>query len=615
MKFVGRGDTMGTMPFREFVPTQRFQPSLAVSPDGSRVAYTANTSGQYDLWIAALDGGSPRRITDFAELAVRTVAWAPDGSRLAFAADRNGDEQHQIYLVDAEGGEPRRISTADDRQHHLADRPFSSDGRRLVYAGNDRDPTVQDVVVHDLHDDSIRRIRSEPGVMLFPVAFSPDDGRLLVTAARSNTDVDACVVDLTTGEPTLDVVTAHDGEAYNLPAGWTADGSRFYLLADGGGEFRGLVVYDLATGTTEPFGPAGGISWDVETVTADEDGSVVAWTVNEGGLSVLHSHDGARTVRHGLPVGVVGPLDLTPDGGSAVMLLSSATRPTDVVVVDLADDAPPRPLTDSRPPGLREAEPVEPELVEYPTHDGRSIPGWLYRPRGDGPFPIVLSIHGGPEAQERPQYNYAGLYQFLLAAGIGVFAPNVRGSTGYGRAYQTLIHRDWGGDELGDFEYANRYLRSLSWVDSDRIAVFGGSFGGFATLSCVSRLPDLWAAGVSVVGPSNLHTFVRSVPPTWRALMASWVGDPDDDAELLTERSPLTYADRIAVPLMVVQGANDPRVARAESDQIVDSVRARGIDVRYVVYEDEGHGFTKRENEIDALGQVAEFLIGRLADS
>jgi dipeptidyl aminopeptidase/acylaminoacyl peptidase len=603
------------MPFRDFVPTQRFQPSLAVSTDGTRVAYSANTSGQYNLWVTSLDGGSPRRVTDFTELAVRTMAWAPDGNRLAFAADRGGDEQHQIYVVDAEGGEPRRISTTDDRQHHLADRPFSSDGRWLAYAGNDRDPTVQDVIVHDLHAGTIRRIRSEPGVMLFPVSFSPDDGRLLVAAARSNTDVDACVVDLTATDPTLDVVTAHEGEASNLPAGWTADGSGFYLLTDGGGEFRHLVVHDLATRTLEPFAPARATSWDVEGIAASRDGSIVAWTVNEGGRSVLHRHDGARTVRRELPPSVVDPLEITPDGRSAVVLLSSATRPTDVVVVDLADDAPPRSLTDSRPSGLREVEPVEPDLVEYPTHDGRSIPGWLYRPRGDGPFPIVLSIHGGPEAQERPQYNYAGLYQFLLAAGIGVFAPNVRGSTGYGRAYQTLIHRDWGGDELGDFEHANRYLRSLSWVDADRIAVFGGSFGGFATLSCVSRLPDLWAAGVSVVGPSNLHTFVRSVPPTWRALMASWVGDPEDDAELLTERSPLTYADQIVVPLMVVQGANDPRVARAESDQIVESLRARGIEVRYVVYEDEGHGFTKRENEIDALGQVAEFLIGRLTDS
>jgi dipeptidyl aminopeptidase/acylaminoacyl peptidase len=622
----------GSMPFRDFVPVQRFQPSIAVSPDGTQVAFAANTSGQYDLWVAPVDGGDPRRVTDVADRAVRTVAWSPDGSQLAFTADRGGDEQHQVFVVDADSGDvddgddgggdgdsaapARRISTTDDRQHYLAGSPFSSDGRYLTYSVNDRDPMVQDLIVHDLHDDSIRRVESEPGLMLVPIAFSPDDRSILVVGVRSNTNSDACLVDVTVDvtvdEPVLDVVTAHDGEVNNHPAGWTADGSGFYLLTDGGGEFRRLEVFDLATRTSTPFAPAADTEWDVEEVATSEDGSVVVWTVNEDGRSVLHRCEGDRTTRIELPPSVLEPIDVTPDGRRAVALVSSATHPTELAVIDLTQKEPPRSLTTGQPPGLLDVQPVEPELVTFPTHDDRAIPAWLYRPVGEGPFPVVLSIHGGPEAQERPQYNYAGLYQYLLANGIGVLAPNVRGSSGYGRSYQTLIHRDWGGAELGDFEHANRYLRSLPWVDGERIGVFGGSYGGFATLSCVSRLPDLWAAGVSVVGPSNLQTFVRAVPPTWRALMASWVGDPDDDAELLAERSPLTYADQITVPLMVVQGANDPRVVQAESDQIVASLRNRGVDVRYEVYEDEGHGFTKRENEIDALGKVAEFLIDHL---
>jgi dipeptidyl aminopeptidase/acylaminoacyl peptidase len=604
----------GPMPFRDFVPVQRFQPSIAVSPDGSQVAFAANTAGQYDLWVAPLDGGEPRRVTDIADRAVRAVAWSPDGSQLAFTADRGGDEQHQVFVVDAAdgGGTARRISTTDDRQHYLGASPFSSDGRYLTYSVNDRDPMVQDLIVHDLDDDSIRRVESQPGFMLVPIAFSPDDRSVLVVGVRANTNSDACVVDLSVDAPALDVVTAHDGEVNNHPAGWTADGSGFYLLTDGGGEFRRLEVFDMATRASASFAPAAGTRWDVEEVATSEDGSVVVWTVNEDGRSVLHRADGDDTVRIELSPSVLEPIDVTPDGRRAVALVSSATHPTELSVIDLTEQEPPRALTTGQPPGLLDVEPVEPELVRFPTHDARDIPAWLYRPVGDGPFPVVLSIHGGPEAQERPQYNYAGLYQYLLANGIGVLAPNVRGSSGYGRSYQTLIHRDWGGDELGDFEHANRYLRTLPWVDGDRIGVFGGSFGGFATLSCVSRLPDLWAVGVSVVGPSNLQTFVRAVPPTWRALMASWIGDPDVDAEMLAERSPLTYADQIVAPLMVVQGANDPRVVQAESDQIVASLRNRGVDVRYEVYEDEGHGFTKRENEIDALGKVAEFLIDHL---
>jgi dipeptidyl aminopeptidase/acylaminoacyl peptidase len=278
-----------------------------------------------------------------------------------------------------------------------------------------------------------------------------------------------------------------------------------------------------------------------------------------------------------------------------------------VFIVDLEKHET-RQITNGMLGGIPEASLIEPELIRYPTFDGREIPAWLYRPKGDGPFPVLLSIHGGPEAQERPTYAYTGLYQYLLSRGIGVLAPNVRGSTGYGITYQKLIHRDWGGDELKDFEHAVKYLHSQPWVKRDRIGVYGGSFGGFATLSCVSRLPDYWAAAVDLVGPSNLVTFAKAVPPTWRATMKTWVGDPETEQEFLMSRSPVTYVDQIKAPLFVIQGANDPRVVKPESDQIVARLRERGVDVRYDVYEDEGHGFTKRSNSIKAMGDIARFL-------
>ena len=223
-------------------------------------------------------------------------------------------------------------------------------------------------------------------------------------------------------------------------------------------------------------------------------------------------------------------------------------------------------------------------------------------------MPAVLSIHGGPEAQEKSNYNYWGFYQYLLSRGIGVIATNVRGSTGYGISYQRLIHRDWGGGELKDFEYAARYLQSLDWVDSGRLGVFGGSFGGFATLSCVSRLPQYWSVAVDIFGPSNLITFSRAVPEFWKRIMKRWVGDPDEDADMLRERSPITYVDDIRAPLLVIQGANDPRVVKPESDQIVEKLRENGQTVEYMVFEDEGHGFTKTANWHKALGASARWL-------
>ena len=344
-------------------------------------------------------------------------------------------------------------------------------------------------------------------------------------------------------------------------------------------------------------------------------GRVALWSVNVDGASQLRARnlvDGTDLDVPAIPPGAVSAFSAAEDGSKVAVLAATAARPQNVGVVDFTGarfDW----VTDSLPTAAEPSSFVEPELVRYPTHDGRDIPAYLYRPAGQGPFGVVLSIHGGPEWQERPAYNYNGLYQYLLSRGVGILAPNVRGSTGYGTAYQKLIHHDWGGDELKDFEYAHRYLAGLDWVDPERIGVYGGSFGGFATLSCVSRLPDLWAAAVSIVGPSNLVTFASSVPPTWRRLMAEWVGDVDTERDFLLERSPITYADDIVAPLFVIQGANDQRVVQAESDQIVERLRSRGVDVRYDVYPDEGHGFAKRTNEAKAISDTAEFLIGYLA--
>jgi len=225
-------------------------------------------------------------------------------------------------------------------------------------------------------------------------------------------------------------------------------------------------------------------------------------------------------------------------------------------------------------------------------------------------LPLVVMPHDGPSGRDVWGFDY--LQQFLVSRGYAVLQVEYRGSSGYGISYQKLIHRDWGGDELKDFEWAHTYLQSLDWVRTDRIGVYGGSFGGFATLSCVSRLPDLWAAAVDIVGPSNLVTFAKAVPPTWRSIMASWVGDPYTEVDFMMSRSPITYVDQIRTPLFVIQGANDPRVVQAESDQIVASLRERGVDVRYDVYEDEGHGFTKRHNLVKGMRDTAEFLVERL---
>ena len=587
--------------FEQFTAIRRYQPTLAFSPDGGEVAYSTNTSGQFNLWRQSSDGGYPHQLTLYSEEAVREVAWSPDGEEILFTADRHGDEFRQVYLIPARGGRPVPLTAAPQAQFNLASEPWSPDGRSIAYAGNDREPTDQDAIVRDVRGSEVGRPMT--GALYQPINWSPDGARLTVVEVTSNTDLDVHVVSLADG--TSRHLTSHEGEVRFLPGPWASDGSGFYVLTDEGREFLGLAFQETESGERRWVETP---DWDVEQVALTGEGRYLAWVVNEDGYSRLHVRDLESGEPWGLPAlpeGVIGVLVGSGDGTKLGMILNRPLHPAEVYVLDLASGRLTQ-LTHGFLGGIAEEDLVQPELVRYPTFDGREIPAFLYRPPGVGPFPVVLSIHGGPEAQERP--TYAAVYQYLLSRGIGVLAPNIRGSTGYGKAYQILIHRDFGGDDLKDFEAAARYLRGLEWVDGDRLGVFGGSYGGFAVLSCVSRLPEYWAAAVDIVGPSNLVTFAKAVPPTWRRFMAQWVGDPETEADFLMERSPITYVDQIRAPLFVIQGAKDPRVVKAESDQIVERLRARDVAVRYDIYEDEGHGFTKRENELRAWRDTSAFF-------
>ncbi|HUG13774.1 MAG TPA: S9 family peptidase [Thermomicrobiales bacterium] len=595
--------------FEQFAAARRYQPALSFSPDGAEIAYSTNTSGQFNLWRQSSAGGYPHQLTTFTEQAVRDIAWSPDGATIVFTADRQGDEYSQVYRIPARGGWPEQLTDALDAQHHLADQPWSPDGSMILYNGNDRDPTDQDVLAQNVETGETRRVM-QAGGMLVGLSWSPDGRKIAVIDFKSNTSADGYLLDVESGE--AEHLTPRDEELRFFPASWAADGSGFYVLTDEGREYIGLAFYDLGAGQYHWVETP---DWDVEQAVASKDGRYLAWTVNEDGYSRLYVRclgAGDLLALPDMPRGVMQSLTMTEDGGKLGMLLYRAEHPPEIYVVNLDAGSVTR-LTYGFLGGIDEEDLLQPETIRYETHDGRDIPALLYRPKGDGPFGVVLSIHGGPEAQERPHYAYNGLYQYWLSRGIGVLAPNVRGSTGYGKAYQKLIHRDWGGAELKDFECAVKHLHTLDWVDPERIGVFGGSFGGFATLSCVGRLPDYWAAAVDLVGPSNLVTLAKSAPPTWRRMVVNLIGDPETEADFLLERSPITYADQIKAPLFIIQGANDPRVVKHESDQIVEKLRVRGVDVRYDVYEDEGHGFTKRENELRALKDVAEFMEGYLA--
>ena len=593
----------------QFFAARRFSSVLGFTADGAHLLFAGNISGQFNLWRVPVEGGWPDQLTSFTDETVRGVGVSPTDGRIVLCADHDGDEFHQLYLLDSDHGWPDKLTDEPEVQHYVGGAAWSPDGAKFAYAANARNPSDMEVWIRDAASGETRAVFGE-GMFSFPGRFSPDGSKLLALDFRNNSDASIHLVDLETLETRE--LTPHDDEAMFVPGPWAVDGSGFYMITDAGSEFRGLAFYDLASDLYEWVEEP---TQDVDDVTASTDGRVLAWLVNDNGYDRLRLRDletGRDLPEPDLPAGarphLTGaepPLALSADGTHAALILSTPRRPPEAWIVETAIGKV-TPVTDSRMGGLYEDDLVDVELVSYPTFDGRKIPAWLYRPDTEGRVPVVLSIHGGPEAQERPVYQ--PLYQYLLSRGIAVLATNIRGSTGYGKSYQRLVQRDWGGGDMQDWEHAVKWLREQDWVEPEKIGVYGGSYGGFAVLTCVTRLPQYWATAVDIFGPSNLVTFAKAVPPTWKRFIARFVGDPETEADFLMERSPITYVENVQTPLLVIQGATDPRVVKGESDQLVEKLESLGREVEYVVFDDEGHGFTKRSNELKAYSLAAGWL-------
>jgi dipeptidyl aminopeptidase/acylaminoacyl peptidase len=595
--------------FEQFFAVRRFSSVLTFTEDGSHLLFASNISGQFNLWRVAVEGGWPDQLTAFTDETVRGVAVSPRDGTIMLCADHDGDEFHQLYAIEGGRGWPKQLTNEPQVQHFVGGGAWSNDGTKVAYAANARKPTDMECWVRDA-DTGETDVVFGAGKFSFPGRFSPDGSKLLALDFRNNSDVSVHLVDLEGGGSRE--LTPHDEDALYFPGPWAPNGSGFYLVTDEGSEFRGLAFYNVESDRIEWVEEP---THDVDDVVLSDDGRVLAWLVNEDGYDRLRLRDlasGQDLPAPELPAGarphLTGaepPLALSADGSHAALIVASPRRPPEVWVVETQSGRT-WPVTDSRLGALLEDDLVETELVSFPTFDDRDIPAWLYRPKVDGRIPVVLSIHGGPEAQERPVYQ--PVYQYLLSRGIAVLATNIRGSTGYGKSYQRLVQRDWGGGDMQDWEHAAKWLQAQDWVDPERIGVYGGSYGGFAVLTCVTRLPDYWAAAVDIFGPSNLVTFAKAVPPTWRRFIARFVGDPETEVDFLMERSPITYVENVKAPLLVIQGATDPRVVKGESDQMVAKLREVGRDVEYVVFDHEGHGFTKRPNELRAYRLAAEWL-------
>ncbi len=429
---------------------------------------------------------------------------------------------------------------------------------------------------------------------------------------HQNTEQDLFVCDLEGDEVRL--LTPHDGPTKYQPVAWLPDSSGLYLCTTRGRDFLGLARLSLDGELTWLDTPES----DVEGAALSPDGTRLAWGVNEGGYTRLRWTDVNGTPKDvtGLPPGVAvaefgidGFAPRLTASGDLLVQLGRPDAATDLFLLDLDRDEAEQ-LTDC---GARlPAAVVPPTVVHTTSADGETVPSLLYRPTSasaDRRAPVVVTVHGGPEYQAKPIFD--PLVQALVAHGIGVLAPNIRGSSGYGMRYQRLIYRDWGGGDLADLEASVRLLDDVAWADTTRLGVHGASYGGFAAFTCLTRLPRLWRPGVSECGSSDLLNDIRAFPPTWRKRANDWIGDPDDPADVavLTRRSPLEHAHRLTAPVLIMHGENDTRVDPAESERMYRKLRELGKPARLVLHPGVGHDWDR-----GSLAHTVDLIVSWFAE-
>jgi dipeptidyl aminopeptidase/acylaminoacyl peptidase len=573
---------------------------------GEQLLVLSNLPGTMQLYRVPRGGGPLEQLTDFAEPVGGT--FVPGSGRILLQMDEGGNERHQFYLLDAEPGAlPEPLVVEPEFLHRTPQ--LTRDGRLLAYGCNRRTGSDFDVWVRDLETGE-ERLVFDLGGWCDPVGFSPDGRRLgVIRLSERPGDDDLYLVSVEDGE--IVHVTPHDDEAsFGAPA-WLPEGDGFYFASSTGRDTAGIARYDVARRAWEYVLED---RWDLDC-RIDEAGRRLLVHANADGYSRLQLYE-ARTLEPlgELPLpgrGVVSDVHFSRDGRHLAYGYTSPLVPGDVWLHDLDGGGAER-LTRS-PGDVQEEELTEPTLHRFASFDGEPVPLFLYEPAGrDTPPPVVVMIHGGPEAQLRPIFS--PLAQFFVGAGYAVAAPNVRGSTGYGKRYEHLDDVRLRLDSVRDLVSLHDWLReSPERFDSDRVVLYGGSYGGYMVLAGLAFHPERWAAGFEVVGISSLVTFLEHTADWRRAFREREYGSLEHDRDFLHEVSPITHVDRIRAPLFIVHGANDPRVPVGEARQIHDALTSRGVRCELLVYEDEGHGLQKLANRLDAYPRAIAFLEDVLA--
>ena len=609
----------------------------AFSPDGKHLAYLTNVTGTSQVWMIDLPTGKPHQMTNYDDN-ISFVRWVGEGSGLVFGKAKDGDENTQFYWMNPDGSGVKELTSDPKVRHNLGF--VSENGDRLYYSSNKRNRSYFDIYSLDLITGKEVLLYQQDGSNSI-AAVNGSGSKIIVSrdGAEMSLDNNLYLIDPATKAETL--LTPHTGAAEFGNAHFVADGIVF--AHNDKREFIGLAELRKKNAAQDDWSAKNRESailddtkWDISDIEMPTYGKMMAYTLNREGFSDLYLK---KYETNGKPLitviekaselvklpaqGIVGGLAFNANQSKLAFSFASSTRNSDIWVYDVAAKTLAQ-VTHSDLAGIDQKSFAAPELIKFKTFDGREIPAWFYRPQKivqtlntkAGNFSIVarptanlraiVSVHGGPEGQERAGFN--ALYQYYLSRGYAILATNVRGSTGYGKTFTHLDDVTKREDSVKDLASAVEWLKTSGGTDPKRIAVMGGSYGGYMTLAAITLYPDLWAAAVDTVGIANWESFLKNTSGYRRRQREVEYGRLDRDIDFLRSISPIAKVDRIKCPLFVIAGKNDPRVPYTEAEQMVGALKKRGAVVEYKLYDDEGHGVSKLKNRLELYPLVADFL-------
>lgn len=574
------------------------------SPDGKWVSFISNMSGVPQVWVAPSAGGYPRMVTN-GDDPVQQAQWSPASDWLAITIAPGGGLNSQIYVVKPDGTGLKLLTKGGEDNNGFD--AWTEDGKLMAIDSSRDNPAARDSFVVDPASGEVKLLARTPGIGNIS-NFSDDGKRALLSRLKSRGDNNLYLVDVASSKDTL--LTKHD-EIAQFFGELAPDGKSAYV---GTNKDRDLMAFGrirlAADGTPGPVEilaqrPDG----ELDGLRLNKQGTMAALLWNIKGRNELSFYDfkaGREIPGPKLPGEIAGGLEFSRDGSRLALTVSGSAQPADVWIMDTATKSF-RQLTFSPHPGIDLGALVKPELVTFNSFDGLQLSGWLYRPKNqNGPGPYVVSFHGGPEGQERPAFRSD--YQALLSQGIGVFAPNVRGSSGFGKKFVNLDNGELRFNGVKDIKSCVDYLINDHLADPKRIGITGGSYGGYMTMAGLTEFPDLFAAGVDLFGIVNFITFFEHTQPWMAAISTVEYGDPKTQKDMLDRLSPIYKLDRIKAATMVQHGANDTNVPVIEAEQIVKTLRDRGVPVEYILFPDEGHGWRKIPNRIRSTVEEVRFF-------